>query len=376
MFSWRAVGAMACLAGVLVLVLGAAAPAGTPTGLEHARQPILAAYFAGPPEPQSTNEAALPSGSTGTTNSSGSTGSTGATGATGATGSTGTTGSGGASADWWSECWTVGWPDATALRIQKDVIWEVSAIESELGGQDGTVALCDGQDQFDVWVAPGPLDLAAATSAIDAIFVSALGEAEAEWLEARVEIASTPYSWTELDQTATGIMALISGEPTPSAWSVMAQVEYPYPLVEITLWNNRTDADVNAAQAIVSQYHGMVTLTLADSPPAPASEAASGVLSTVAPTLSNVHYLTVVRYDRHGRRAHVTITLAPGSPALLDVVVSVRSRSNVLLARKRLAQLATTTNLTLRLTAKPRHLVVTVRARTVSGGPILLHGKI
>ena len=166
MFRWRVGGVMTCLAGVLVLVLSAAAPASTPTGLQQVKEPILAAYSASPSEPQSTNEAALPSGSTGPTSSTGAIGSTGPSGATGAsgatgpTGSTGTTGSVSAGADWWSECWTVGWPDATALRIQKDVIWEVAAIDSLLGSQDGTVAFCSGLHQFDVWLAPGPLDLA------------------------------------------------------------------------------------------------------------------------------------------------------------------------------------------------------------------------
>ena len=144
------------------------------------------------------------------------------------------------------------------------------------------------QGEFYIWVAPGPLDLAAATSTIDAIFVSALGQAEAAWFESHLTVQSAPYSESELDETAQPIEALVSDEPTPAAWHVGVAVTEPYPVVEITLWNDRTPADVGAAQALVSQYGGIVTLILSDSPPpspvdASLDRARSGAVGTIPP---------------------------------------------------------------------------------------------
>ncbi len=84
--------------------------------------------------------------------------------------------------------------------------------------------------------------------------------------------------------------------------------------------------------------------------------------------------LGIVRYDRRLRRAWITI--APGTLTLRDVVVSVRSRSHALLARRKLKLLDATTELMLRLKSTPPHLVVTVRAQNAVGGPILVHSKV
>ena len=249
-------------------------------------------------------------------------------------------------------------------------------------------AQCDAQGEFYIWVAPGPLDLAAATSAIDAIFVSALGQTEAAWFESHLSVKSAAYSQSELDQAEQPIEALVAEEPTPAAWSVGVAVTEPYPVVEITLWNDRTAADVSAAQALVSQYGAMVTLFLSDSPrpqpidvpavqaglvlPAPSAPtqrpSAPATPAAVAPSLR------IVRYNR--RRLRAEITIAPGSVPLDDVVVSIRSRSHVLLAHRKLRQLNTTTHLTLRLSAAPRHVIVTLRAGTTNDKAVLLHSKI
>ncbi len=378
----------ACL--VVVLVVAAAARVGTLTAPEHANTAVLAAYFAGPQTAGGATDATGSTGSTVATGATGSTGASGGSGSTGPTGSTGTTGSGSNGMDWFDANCQLDTADATALRVQKDVVFQISAIESTLGSQGGIdmLAQCDAQGEFYIWVAPGPLDLAAATSAIDAIFVSALGQTEAAWFESHLTVQSAPYSESELDQTAQPIEALVTDEPTPAAWHVGVAVTEPYPVVEITLWNDRTAADVSAAQALVSQYGGMVTLILSDSPPpspvdasaliglavvpsapsAPTQHPSGRAPAAVAPSLRIVHY--------NRRRLRAEITIAPGSLPLHNLVVSIRSRSNVLLAHRKLRQLDTVTHLTLRLSAAPRHVTVTLHAGTTNGKAVLLHSKI
>lgn len=278
-------------------------------------------------------------------------------------------------------------------RIQADGVPVAGAIETALGPQDGMIWFCPAEDQFDVGVAPGPQDLASATAEIDAIVANQLGAAESAWFEACLDIQSVPYSLAQLDQAQAAIAAQVPAEPTPSAWWVAVQPD-PQPIVEIVLANNRTRTDESAAQQIVSQYGGMVTLTLSDSgpliatagsgqgtpppsppvinpapslitpPPSPMAPPASATPPAIAPSLG------ALAYRRHEHR--VLLTVLPGSVALHHVVVSVASRTGRLLARKTLALLSTTSTVALRLGSAPAHITLRVRARSAAGAPISL----
>jgi hypothetical protein len=79
-------------------------------------------------------------------------------------------------------------------------------------------------------------------------------------------------------------------------------------------------------------------------------------------------------YHRHEHLALVTV--APGSGALYDVVVSAVSRSGRLLARKTLNHLSTTSTVTLHLTSAPRRLSLEVHAHTAAGTSLTFQRKL
>jgi len=208
-----------------------------------------------------------------------------------------------------------------------------------------------------------------------------------------------PYSEAQLEQVQDAIAALIPQEPTPLAWFVSVQPD-PEPIVDLMLYDNRSAVDVSAAQQIVSQYDGMVELTLSGSGaiitsadpgliattggrpttgPVTPSTSATPSTQTPSPAPSTslppaAPSLGKLAYHRHEHLALVTV--APGSGALYDVVVSAVSRSGRLLARKTLNHLSTTSTVTLHLTSAPRRLSLEVHAHTAAGTSLTFQRKL
>jgi hypothetical protein len=273
---------------------------------------------------------------------------------------------GGARADFAGRCVTWQAPDATGVRVQSDGMQTQAALQSAVGAQDGTLWYCLPEGTLNVGVAPGERDLATVNAAIDAALESQLGAAETSWFRPHVVVQNVPYSKAQLAEATRDIAPRA---PNPIAWMVGPTV-VDYPVVQITLNATRTSADVAAAEQIVAQYGGMVTLTLTDLGPV---SAATDIGMAPLDVPFAVVPLRVTRVLYRARTRRVRVTLVADAGPLHDVVVAAVVAPHRRLGRAALAHLRATSTLTLQLRpTRRRHLTIEVRARTAGGQAILV----
>jgi hypothetical protein len=127
---------------------------------------------------------------------------------------------------------------------------------------------------WDVGIAPGPLDVAAARAAIVGALQAALPATDAAYLADRLHVEPEPYSEADLNATRDAIVAGVASAPRSFGfgvgWGLCTLSDGVR--VEVTLFNDSTPADADAVRALLAPYGDKVRLAISDTaPPAPAT---------------------------------------------------------------------------------------------------------
>jgi hypothetical protein len=175
-----------------------------------------------------------------------------------------------------------------------------AAARQVAGAQFTMLWLDPARQGWDVGIAPGALDVAAARAAIVSALQGTLPAADAAYLADRLHVEPEPYSEADLNAVRDAIVAALSAAP-PSfgfgvGWGLCTLSDGVR--VEVTLFNDSTPADAGAVRALLAPYGDKVRLGISDTaPPSPAAAGVSpGVPAPYAPPARATLPVNLARY--------------------------------------------------------------------------------
>jgi hypothetical protein len=230
------------------------------------------------------------------------------------------------------------------------------AAKEALGAQYAALWLSDAEQGWDVGLAPGALDAAAARTAIGTALAKRFDQARVDFLMSALHVVAQPYGEADLQAVQQQVFALITGMGLQSGVGISCTMSDSM-RVEATIFTGDaepTDAQRAAVAAALAPFGDKLRYELRKGAIVPASGLAPETNVSTLPLVSS--YVRIARAGRCVHAAAITVKTRRNAD-IKSVTVTSRGRSTTLRpgrsARVKLHRPATKVTVTVKLRNLP-----------------------